>query len=62
MPDGLPLWCKQCAHAWVAPLRMPMPVDRFVKVVRALAVVGCPACGAHGKDVLWDTRPAPPPA
>ncbi|MDO8795387.1 MAG: hypothetical protein Q7J25_12280 [Vicinamibacterales bacterium] len=44
--------CAKCHHAWQVPLKLPMEMGRFTRVLKAATVIGCPACGADGKDVL----------
>lgn len=33
-------------------MKLPIPVDRFVKATKGAVAAGCPACGAYGKTVL----------
>lgn len=44
--------CRVCQHQWVLPLKLPMPMGRFTVALRGFSAAGCPACGAHGREVL----------
>ena len=57
--EALTVHCAKCNHQWDAPMRLPMDVDRVVKVMQGIAAAGCPQCGANGKDVLCGETPQP---
>jgi Zn finger protein HypA/HybF involved in hydrogenase expression len=48
----LDVHCAVCMHEWVLPLSRPLPIDRFITITRGAIADGCPACGAHGRDVI----------
>jgi hypothetical protein len=50
--------CKQCGHEWDAPpIRLPMPIKRAIIAMKGSVAAGCPACGAHGPNVLCGPTP-----
>lgn len=49
---GMMVHCAKCDHQWDVPMKLPIPVDRFVKAALGATAGGCPQCGAHGKNVL----------
>ena len=50
--------CVKCGHEWDLLIKIPMDLDRFVKVVNGCAVAGCPQCWAKGNAVICG--PVPP--
>jgi hypothetical protein len=45
--------CKHCAHVWHA-LTLPLPVDQFCAVTRALH---CPMCAADSSQIVLLSQP-----
>lgn len=49
--------CGVCGHQWDLKFKLPMEMGRFVKAMKGLTELGCPKCGAHGKEVLCGPLP-----
>lgn len=41
--NPLPVHCGDCGRDWDIPLRLPMPLDDFAKVLKKSV---CPSCGS----------------
>lgn len=55
--NGIDVHCKQCSHSWTVPMKLPMPIERFVAATKGLVAAGCPSCGATGDDILCGSGP-----
>ena len=50
--QSMTVHCKKCAHQWEVFIPLPMPIERAVVVMKGAVAAGCPACHAHGTNVL----------
>lgn len=48
----LTVHCAKCNHEWKIPLKMPMLLRDFTRVLRGYTTAGCPECGAFNESVL----------
>lgn len=49
--------CNVCKHTWDVVMRLPMPFERALKVMKGAVAGGCPQCGAFGRHVICGAAP-----